>query len=365
MPPVIKNQKAYRRLFHDTADVSPFFAAEIFAGHYKTLRCLLIGQGMGWTSYLPEAVIRRTMRAGLQLYRQEWAFSQYLRDFAAYRRRAQAYFRATLGKSVITKRDVAKYFSTAQEFSAWYSKMEFFYTDEVYDRIRQTDQVQLRKHVRALGPLKLQSRRFLNRMIFRGGFLSRLLNRLSRQFDIPLPTLRLYRLEEILRLFDGQRVADRVTSARLSTFVIEGTGRSVRYFAGSAAERRAKHLLANDRQSALVTGTVANKGKVIGRVIIIPPNYTSDISILHRAIATMKFGDILVAESTTPELMPACKKAAAIVTNQGGMLSHAAIVSRELHIPCIVGTGDATRRLKNNDRVEVDANRGLVRKIYQ
>jgi pyruvate,water dikinase len=55
------------------------------------------------------------------------------------------------------------------------------------------------------------------------------------------------------------------------------------------------------------------------------------------------------------------KKAAAIVTDVGGITSHAAIVSRELQIPCVIGTGNATKIIKDGDRVEVDANNGFVK----
>ena len=57
------------------------------------------------------------------------------------------------------------------------------------------------------------------------------------------------------------------------------------------------------------------------------------------------------------------KKAAAIVTDEGGLTAHAAIVARELSIPCIVGTKFATRAFKDGDMVEVDADRGIVSKI--
>jgi pyruvate,water dikinase len=66
---------------------------------------------------------------------------------------------------------------------------------------------------------------------------------------------------------------------------------------------------------------------------------------------------------TTPDLMPAIEKAVAIVTDEGGMLCHAAIVSRELGIPCIIGTRNATSILRDGDLVEVDAEKGIVRKI--
>ena len=71
-------------------------------------------------------------------------------------------------------------------------------------------------------------------------------------------------------------------------------------------------------------------------------------------------GDILVASMTTPEFVPAMEKAAAIITDEGGALCHAAIVSRELHVPCIVGTGNATKAIFPGAMLEVDAFTGKI-----
>jgi phosphohistidine swiveling domain-containing protein len=77
----------------------------------------------------------------------------------------------------------------------------------------------------------------------------------------------------------------------------------------------------------------------------------------------MNKGDILVSVATDPDIVPAMKKARAIVTEQGGITSHAAIVSRELGIPCVIGTKIATKVLKDGDLVEVDATKGIVKKL--
>jgi len=66
---------------------------------------------------------------------------------------------------------------------------------------------------------------------------------------------------------------------------------------------------------------------------------------------------------TSPDFMPVIKKCSAIVTNLGGITSHAAIISREFGIPCIVGTKNATEILNTGDMVEVDADKGIVRII--
>ncbi len=76
--------------------------------------------------------------------------------------------------------------------------------------------------------------------------------------------------------------------------------------------------------------------------------------------ATLNDGDVLVTHMTSPDWLPLMRRAAAIVTDSGGMTCHAAIVSRELGIPCVVGTGEATRKLRDGEIVTVDATRGLV-----
>ncbi len=80
----------------------------------------------------------------------------------------------------------------------------------------------------------------------------------------------------------------------------------------------------------------------------------------HDQINLLQEGEILVSPMTIPDFLPAMKKAAAFVTDEGGMLCHAAIVARELKKPCIVGTKFATQVLKNGDLVEVDANKGVI-----
>ena len=95
----------------------------------------------------------------------------------------------------------------------------------------------------------------------------------------------------------------------------------------------------------------AGKAKGIVKIIYVPAD-----------MAKMNKGDILVSQATSPDLLSAMKKAAAIVTNVGGLIAHAAITARELKIPCIVGTTNATQIFKDGDLVEVDATKGTVKK---
>ena len=101
----------------------------------------------------------------------------------------------------------------------------------------------------------------------------------------------------------------------------------------------------------LLSGAPASPGMASGPVKIV-----SDPSQIDK----VKDGDILVAEMTTPDFVPAMKRAKAIVTDRGGRTAHAAIVSRELGIPCIVGTRQATTTLTDGQIISVDGSRGKV-----
>jgi phosphohistidine swiveling domain-containing protein len=101
-------------------------------------------------------------------------------------------------------------------------------------------------------------------------------------------------------------------------------------------------------------GQCACLGHAIGKVKII-----QGAKDMHK----MQTGDILVAYATDPDVVPAMKKAAAIVTEQGGVTCHAAIVAREMKIPCVIGTKIATKVLRDGDLVEVNADLGIVKVI--
>jgi pyruvate, water dikinase len=110
----------------------------------------------------------------------------------------------------------------------------------------------------------------------------------------------------------------------------------------------------DDIAKGSVKGTPAYRGIVQGRVKLVFER--NDIDEVNE-------GDILVTPMTTPNLLPAMKKAAAFVTDEGGITCHAAIAAREMKKPCVIGTKIATLIFKNGDEVEVNANDGLVEKL--
>ena len=114
--------------------------------------------------------------------------------------------------------------------------------------------------------------------------------------------------------------------------------------------------LMDDSNKEILKGNIGSPGKIIGivRKVLYFNNGSSKI---------FKEGEILVTGMTRPEFMPLMKKAAAIITDEGGITCHAAIVARELRKPCIIGTNVATQILNDGDEVEVDAYTGIVRII--
>ncbi len=107
----------------------------------------------------------------------------------------------------------------------------------------------------------------------------------------------------------------------------------------------------SEEDEPILKGLPASPGVATGKVKIV-----HDLSDLPK----VREGDVLVTTMTTPDMVPAMQRAAAIVTDEGGMTCHAAIVSRELGIPAVVGTGNATKVLKDGDIVTVDAYKGVV-----
>jgi len=107
-----------------------------------------------------------------------------------------------------------------------------------------------------------------------------------------------------------------------------------------------------DNEKTELRGEIASLGKTSG---------IARVLMSAGEIEKIKKGEVLVTPMTTPDFMTAIKKCVAIVTDEGGITCHAAIIAREMRIPCIIGTKNATRVLHDGDLVEVDADAGVVR----
>lgn len=183
-----------------------------------------------------------------------------------------------------------------------------------------------------------------------------LLGEVSKRFGYAVEELKYATASEIETIFSSKQPSKDELKKRMknSVFVISSkgyaveTGPTVKIVRDLMWKKQQKKKIADFR------GLTASLGKVRGKVRIVKS---------VNEIGKVQKGDVLVAVMTRPDYVPAMKKAAAIVTNEGGVTSHAAIVSRELGIPCIIGTKIATEVLKDGDMVEVNANHGIVKII--
>ena len=107
-------------------------------------------------------------------------------------------------------------------------------------------------------------------------------------------------------------------------------------------------------QATEAKGVIAQKGKVTGTVKVLQD---------ANDVGKVEEGDVIVASMTNPSYVSAMHRAAAFVTDEGGITCHAAILAREMKKPCVIGTKIATQIFSDGDRVEVDAETGIVRKV--
>lgn len=156
--------------------------------------------------------------------------------------------------------------------------------------------------------------------------------------------------------FQGKSLTPRELRRRQGAYVLDIHHGQLRVETGARAKRRITQEFSEraPTKTTTLSGTTAEPGFVQGRVRIV---------VTQEQQKAMRKGEVLVSTMTTPSLMAAVRKAGAIVTDEGGLTAHAAIVARELNVPCIVGTKIATKVFKDGDRVEVDATKGTVRKL--
>lgn len=153
----------------------------------------------------------------------------------------------------------------------------------------------------------------------------------------------------------NQRIDLKKLKKRYKNCVCIGSSTGYQVIGGKQASRLFYKLFKEKKRKVKeFSGVSASSGKAVGRVKILQKTHD---------IINFKQNDIIVSSMTRPEMVVALKKAKAIVTDEGGITSHAAIISRELAIPCIIGTKIATKVLKDGDLILVDADSGVVRKL--
>ncbi|MBU0648798.1 hypothetical protein KJ969_01675 [Patescibacteria group bacterium] len=212
---------------------------------------------------------------------------------------------------------------------------------------------ELKKQVHSLRKLIYLRTWRLERISLGNFYIRPFLEAMAKRFNYTYDELIFLLPDEISRSLNGESIDKQVVHERQKSWGIIFDNDEIKFLQGKETDEYKDKVMVKTHGRE-IAGQTANKGFYRGVVKIIKRKKELD---------KIKKGDILVTEMTTPDFVPAMKNSGAIITDIGGITSHAAIVSRELGKPCIIATGNATKVLKDGDEVEVDADKGVVRKI--
>lgn len=163
--------------------------------------------------------------------------------------------------------------------------------------------------------------------------------------------------QELQDFLEGRKLnLKKINERKEEYLLITKNGKTTEYGLGKIPAvllKQISHLNILDKVTKL-KGRTACAGVVRGTVVII--NTQKDY-------AKIKGGEIIVTPMTKPSITPYLSKVRGIITNDGGALCHASIISREMNIPCVIGTVHATEFLKDGDEVVLDANSGIIKKL--
>lgn len=265
------------------------------------------------------------------------AIQKYLHDFGWIQN-------SYAGRIVVSEKDVEEELLTLADIS---KKRPEKTKKEVLDRYKLPPKLALKLEILAFATAWQDERK--KHILIAIDFMERILEAISGKTGIGIELLR-YALpsemgEGILDL--RQELAER----RKASLYLCLPGKTEVFTKEACAE--AMRIVEHGKGESVsdLHGTAASVGTAIGRV---------KVCLSLAAIKEVSEGDILVASMTRPEYLPAMRKAAAFVTDEGGITCHAAIVAREMGKPCVIGTRNATKVLKNGDLVEVKGSHGLV-----
>jgi phosphohistidine swiveling domain-containing protein len=354
-----KNLEDYKKFFTAECEItclhcdflmrqSPLAAADLIA----------LNKDLQFHVFLRKDKEYRCADEGVELFFSDERYNNFIKDFKDY---ADEAFNSFIPKwshipEELSKEEFIQASDFLGKFWYFYGYTEFPFLDKAYEKALAENNKEIQTRLEDFGVFKFTGREILNAFWFEGGPLPNILLGISKLYLTEDDAKFLF-LDELLALFDGWRPAAELISKRRQYYgvnVTDGIVEALDFEDTKALYAKFTYVSADN----VIKGVTANKGKATGKVIIAP--MLNDHVAISAIDARMEEGDILVAESTSPDLMALCKKASAIVADQGGLLSHAAIVSRELNIPCVIQAGSATRRLKDGDLVEVDADNGIV-----
>lgn len=321
-----------------------YLFANIYLDIYTDLWILVINNNNELAIFLSNQWINKSLNDWLSFFTSDNKFINYKEKFQRFISESDLLFNWIIDRVTLNKKDIDEFYYLIISFFTFYRKTEFFYTDLAY----KSNNVITQKNIWENEILKQEWRELLIKIFnWNNSFLNRFINKISNQYNNDL-LLQNYKLLDIL--CDNRNIIYNDWIFYSYKWVIKDFSK----------EKRIYKKYFRNNYSKIIKWNTANKWYVIWIAKVINANFTNFDNLLDE-IVKMKNGDILIAETTSPDLMLACNKASAIITNQWWIWSHAAIVSRELDIPCVVWTWNATILIKDWDKLEVDANNWIIK----
>jgi phosphohistidine swiveling domain-containing protein len=343
-----------------------FLFTDMLADGFGYMEPLFTSMRSEFVQYFSNDRMEFAAKEGVSWLSKPRGFDKYRATFTRYFERNRPILESIVSEPGLTVTRLRRFFRILSKLFTFYSKMDFPFTNLTY--VYAAEHVMIRKNLGQLARFKDIARAWINATAIENDSpFTGLVRRLTFECGVPAVDLEYYKMTELAHLLlGGRRLSPRELRSRREAFAIYVSAGRKKYMTGSSAAAFAATIAAIDRVSASseIVGQVANRTVDIvdGFVKVLNVDY-GDLVAMNREISNMRVGEILVADFTAPELMEACQKAKAIVTDLGGMLSHAAIVSRELGIPCLVGTRYATKALRTGDRIRIDFRSGAITRV--
>lgn len=336
---------------------------DLVMSHYKKRNFLAIYQDEMLGTYIQNEAAEIASKNGIEIFSSKENFDVFESGFRKNIIECEAYIKKAKEADTVSIGDFYDLRALIQKTYYFFEKTEFFFTDACY-KIEMSDI--LKKNLFVLGDdLKMKSRPLFIELATT--ILYRYAEIVARQHSLEKEDVKFYSIDEVVSLMEtGKTVDQQIVSERQKSYVLYSENDCVIPIEGAEKEVILGRFKEKDYSGTQeFKGTIASKGKVIAKARVILAELNEDYDAFVKKVYSMEMnkGEILVTETTSPDFVPLMKKAGGIIANQGGLNSHAAIMSRELGVPCLVGTHNATDILKTGDLIELDADKGVVRII--
>lgn len=296
----------------------------------------------------------------------EKKFNQFIEKIKSSKNQLEKYTFENIIKSPL---ELLEFFSDMEVFLKNYNLIDFDLSVENKEKIKKYNSINLRYE--NIQNLRNELREFVNNFIFSNeGFFNKFFKLFAKEKGVHPEDIFYYTKEEILNLYLEEKILGNEISRRKKSFTLLRKNNNISYHFGDRFSKSIVDFKKNklNFKTELIKGTSCffNEEKLSGKVKIFPRINLEKInnqisSFLEQIDSKEEF--ILVLESSLPEMTPLMKEAKAIITDYGGMNSHAGIIAREFKVPCLVGTKISTSALKNGDSVEINFKEGYFKKI--